>query len=530
MLSDDRERKRNGGTMMIQVQAAGWLGLASLCSVVAQEISLLPASGEESAAVDFAKVKALAAERALRPFVKRRSDWPAYWNDLTAHDYEKIKVRAEKAWWHEEKLPFALGFLHPGGAYRETTSLAEIVEGHAHELEWKADFFDYEALTIPNDTQAPPGYAGFKVLMPLLNADSLDAWTIFEATNLFRCVAPGLEFGVSSRGVAINPADPALEETAIWQRFWFEKPAVTAKALQFFTLLDSPSVCGAYRFRITPGRSTVMEVEAELTFRQSVTLAGLAPLSSMCWFSELTQPKPQDYRPEVHHSDGLLIQQGDGEVLWQPLDSGKSLRHSEFAADTLLGFGLIQRDRLFGNYQDLSSRFHERPSAYIEPVGTWPPGKLHLFEQPATDAHAENVLACWEPTTPPKVGQPFSLGYRIHWLNEMSVPGLCKVLASRRSQTTFTADEQRPNIVQFYVDYSQSAKIIEDAMPVVLTVDVSEGVKLLDKQVEKNPDTGGWRGIFRVQVPLSVESFTSNCRLLAEGRPISERWTYQWKR
>lgn len=480
--------------------------------------------------MDFAKIKSLASERALRPYVSRREDWAPFWSELSQHDYRKIKFRREQALWAADKRPYGVEFIHPGGMYHETTLLAEIVKGKAVDLNWDSGLFDYDDLAIPDSTSAPPGYSGFKVLLPLEKPDAPDEWAVFDAANAFRCIAPGLRFGLSARGWVVNPAEPASEESPVWQRFWLIQPAGNAKALELLGLLDSPSACGAYRFRITPGRSTVMEVEAEITLRQPIPLFGLAPLASMCWFSEMTQPKPLDYRPEVHESDGLLINQAEGNVLWVPLETSTSLRHAQFDVESLLGFGLVQRDRLFASYQDLKNGYQLRPSAYVEPVGVWPAGKIHLFEQPTSDSHAQNVTACWQPGASLKVGQPFSLGYRIHWLNEMSAPGLSKVLGSRRTQTAFGSAEKRPDTVEFVIDFSQSAKIFSEPNQVILNAEVSGGAKLMSKRLEPNPETGGWRAFVEVQVAPDLDAFTSNCRLLGEGRAISERWTYQWKR
>ena len=51
-----------------------------------------------------------------------------------------------------------------------------------------------------------------------------------------------------------------------------------------------------------------------------VKTLGIAPLTSMFFFGE-NQPRPQDFRPEVHDSDGLMMATGDGEWLWRPLQN-----------------------------------------------------------------------------------------------------------------------------------------------------------------------------------------------------------------
>ena len=41
----------------------------------------------------------------------------------------------------------------------------------------------------------------------------------------------------------------------------------------------------------------------------------------MFWFGKNSERKSDDYRPEVHDSDGLLMRMGNGEMLWRPLDN-----------------------------------------------------------------------------------------------------------------------------------------------------------------------------------------------------------------
>jgi len=64
-----------------------------------------------------------------------------------------------------------------------------------------------------------------------------------------------------------------------------------------------------------------------------------------------THPKPDDFRPEVHDSDGLQIKLADGRYLWRPLDNTPGqLRLSIFETPKLKGFGLGERDRDFKNF------------------------------------------------------------------------------------------------------------------------------------------------------------------------------------
>jgi glucans biosynthesis protein len=72
-----------------------------------------------------------------------------------------------------------------------------------------------------------------------------------------------------------------------------------------------------------------------------------------------------DFRTEVHDSDGLLLQTTNGGWIWRPLvNPEKEHQTSHFAMDNPKGFGLLQRDREFGHYEDLQSRI---PSIRLKP-------------------------------------------------------------------------------------------------------------------------------------------------------------------
>lgn len=62
---------------------------------------------------------------------------------------------------------------------------------------------------------------------------------------------------------------------------------------------------GAYRFSVTPGETTVMEVEAVLFPRADLNEVGIAPLTSMYSHSPSDHLSNADYRPSVHDSKDL---------------------------------------------------------------------------------------------------------------------------------------------------------------------------------------------------------------------------------
>src|SRR3546814_9910104 len=65
----------------------------------------------------------------------------------------------------------------------------------------------------------------------------------------------------------------------------------------------------------------VMDIDCSLFLRRDVARLGIAPATSMFWFSETLKQTAVDWRPEVHDSDGLAMWNGDGERIWRPLNN-----------------------------------------------------------------------------------------------------------------------------------------------------------------------------------------------------------------
>jgi periplasmic glucans biosynthesis protein len=79
------------------------------------------------------------------------------------------------------------------------------------------------------------------------------------------------------RGLAIDTALDHGEEFPLFTTFWLERPAKDSGSLTVYALLNSPSAAGAYRFDITPGATSVMDVDAALYPRKPIERLGVAP-------------------------------------------------------------------------------------------------------------------------------------------------------------------------------------------------------------------------------------------------------------
>ena len=179
-------------------------------------------------------------------------------------------------------------------------------------------------------------------------------------------------YGLSARGLAINSWQSGPEEFPRFSAFWLERPS-EGRPLVAYASLEGPSVTGAYRFEITPAsdaaQETAIDVTARLFFRADIGEIGIAPLTSMFLFAETNRSSFDDYRPQVHDSNGLIIERDGGEVFWRPLNNTPGIGNSYLWENNPRAFGLYQRDRSFETYQDAGAHYERRPSARVEPVG-----------------------------------------------------------------------------------------------------------------------------------------------------------------
>src|SRR5262249_52761894 len=159
---------------------------------------------------------------------------------------------------------------------------------------------------------------------------------------------------------------------------------------------------GAFRFTIRPGDTTVFDTETALYPRVDVTQPGFAPITSMFFFDANDRRDVDDYRPAVHDSDGLAMRNGRGEEMWRPVSNPRDLQIPTFADSNPRGFGRRQRERDFHAYEDLESEFERRPSLWVEPIGDWGEGAVHLIEIPTKEEIHDNLVAFWRPKEPLK--------------------------------------------------------------------------------------------------------------------------------
>jgi glucans biosynthesis protein len=479
--------------------------------------------GAPAHAFGFDDVAAQAERQAKAAYKSESRKPPAELAALNYDQYRDIRFRPDHALWRPEALPFEVMFFHLGKFQTQAVRINEVTPQGMRHIPYKSSDFNYGQNKLSPEKWGDVGFAGFRAHSPLNGSQYKDEVVVFLGASYFRALGAGQRYGLSARGLAIDTVGGSGEEFPRFAEFWIVRPTGNAKALTVYALLDSPRASGAYQFTVDPGNETVMDVRARLFLRAPVATLGIAPLTSMYAFGE-NQPHRTDFRPEVHDSDGLMVATGSGEWLWRPLLNPKQTLTTSFSMRELRGFGVMQRDRNFASFQDSEARYEMRPSAWIEPVGSWGAGRVELVQLSTPDETNDNIVAYWVPDKLPALGQPLDFSYRLHWQGaQMQRPPGAWVTQTRvgRGYAELADDEQ-----QFVVDFTgpSLAKLPADA-PVKAVVTAPSNGQIVESNAYFVEATGEWRMIVRAR-QLDPKKATELRGFLQSGNDIlTETWS-----
>jgi glucans biosynthesis protein len=486
--------------------------------------SLLLAIAPAALAFGFDDVGAKARSLAAQPYKPPPIKVPPELRDLDYDAYRDIRFRPDKALWRDEKLPFEVMFFHQGRTVLEPVRINIAEPSGERTVDFDPALFDYGRNKLEPQKFHGLAFSGFRVHYPINKPGYKDEVLVFQGASYFRAVGKGQHYGLSARGLAVDTAAAEGEEFPRFVEFWLEKPRPGATSMTIYGLLDSPRLSGAYRFVLTPGTDTAMQVTARLYLRDRVGKIGMAPLTSMFAFGE-NQPGRDDYRPEVHDSDGLSIQSADGEWIWRPLVNPRRLLVTSFSTTNPRGFGLMQRDRTPSSYEDPEALYERRPSTWIEPVGNWGAGRVELVQIPSPDETNDNIVAYWVPQVAPVVGQPFEFAYRMRWQLAGTTPARKGWVVQTRRGRGFV---RRPDgDVNYVVDFDgpqlRALAAGSDIEPVVWA-DANAEVRELN--LFKNPVSGMWRMTVRfrrndIGKPVELRAY-----LKQQQSTLTETWSY----
>lgn len=490
----------------------------------------------------YERLVAFAASQAERAYTPTPEDLPPDLAALSYDAYQAIRFRPERTIRLGRLFSLQLfhrGFLHRKRAQITLQSQAE--PGRARTLAYDPALFDLGTTLRERTYPAGLGYAGFRlgVAFDPARPDVQEEFVVFLGASYFRLRGRDQFYGLSARGAALNTFAPGGEEFPDFEAFWIEEPAGDETSITVLALLDGPSLSGAYRFRIEPGEPARMSVSASLHPRRRIERLGLAPLTSMFLHGQngpgAHGAKPiDDYRPQVHDSDGLLVA-SPGDRLWRPLTNGRPVSQiSAFRTEPLEGFGLLQRERRYGAYLDPQARHEDRPGLWVTPGQdgrAFAAGTVQLFEIPTIEEYTDNIVAAFVPDTPVEPGRPIALDYTLTTVGREPNAVLPDRLARVVSTRIGSAEQLRPSNPpdprrRLYAIDFEGGPLPSDPMAQIDVMLSASAGSFVEPYAARVPQTGGWRlyAEYRPPDPLPTGDVVLRARLSHAGKVISETW------
>jgi glucans biosynthesis protein len=239
------------------------------------------------------------------------------------------------------------------------------------------------------------------------------------------------------------------------------------------------------------------------------------------------RPRPfDDYRPEVHDSDGLTLHTGGGEWLWRPLLNPRTLRVSSFSDEHPRGYGLSQRDRDFSHYQDEDAHYQRRPSYWVAPLGDWGKGTVELIEIPNDEDIHDNITSYWIPSMHLQPHKPFTFSYLLSAYSnapQLSPGGHAIATRTTALHPRGGGDSARRILIDFAGGDLESLAATQPVKPEIS----SHNGDIDNVSIQRLVENGVWRVTFRV-LPKNSQAMDLRCYLTLYGEALTETWTYLW--
>ena len=494
----------------------------------APEPSPMPVSEEQPAPASdtaFGFEQAVEAARALsREAFQEPATLPQAAANLNYDTYRRIQGTESAMAWGREGEDTRVLFDPRGYLFTHDVKINIAEDGEVRARPYSPEDFNFFDLPLPDEARDTLGFSGFRLLAPINRSGKFDEVVSFKGASFFRALGAGNVFGASARGLSIGTASPDGEEFPFFREFWLVRPEPGDTSVRVYALMDSASVTGAFAFDITPGPMTEIDVDAVFFPRRELRSVGVAPITSMYFFSPQDSRKQTgDYRPAVHDSEGLAIRMHNGEWVWRPLSNPQTLQVSVLAGQSPRGFGLMQRRRDFDDYSDMEAGYEHRPNVWIEPKGDWGAGQLTLVEIPTANEYNDNIVTFWRPREPWQVGEPERLSYSMTW--SMTPPEVSSVVAVEETRAGRSPGSEGRRYM-FAIDYGTGvpASFLDGAEPFVTA---SQG-RVLNPHLVRHRETGRTRLTFEFD-PQGANIAEFRALVTKAGRPVTETWLYRWR-
>ena len=453
--------------------------------------------------------------------------------DIDYQTYRAIRFKPEQSLWHGEN-DYEVQFFHPGFLYQLPVTVNVIdADNDASPIAFEKAMFSYDGKASPlgQYTKDENGFAGFRLHYPIKNEEYKDEFAVFLGASYFRLVGKNQVYGISARGLAIDTALSKGEEFPHFTQFWLIEPK-EGQPITVYARLESPSVAGAYKFVVQPGVDTEVKVQSWLFAREDVDKLGIAPFTSMFLYGENTQKRHDDYRPEVHDSDGVLMVTHAGEEIWRPLTNPSRLQVTSLSDSHPKGFGMLQRDGEWDNYLDAEANYHLRPGLWVTPEAGFEKGRLEVVEIPTNSEIHDNIVAFWTPEKPFVSGESLYFSYNLSTVEQNPfVSELASVVRTRQGAAVLPGDEFEDASLnttrQFSIDFSAPSGFSFNSDTTKLIVQASNG-QVSKQRMHPVADGAEIRATFFLK-PKEKQTVDMRAYIEQDGKRISEVWNYVYQ-
>lgn len=479
----------------------------------------------------FDLLKAQARKLVTEPFVGPPHPAPSIVEKIDYEAWGKISFDVNQALYAKGPGQFPVSFFHLGKFFPKAVAMHVVEAGQAREIIYDPDYFEMPADSPARLLPKGAGFAGLRIQEA--RGSALDwhhnDWVAFLGADYFRAIGALHQYGLSCRAIALDVAvDDKPEEFPDFTHIYIDESG-PRNGLTLYAMLEGPSIVGVCKIEAVRGTGVVMDIDQLLCLRRDISRFGVAPLTSMYWFSETIKPTAIDWRPEVHDSDGLAMWTGRGERVWRPLNNPDRTIASAFLDDNPRGFGLMQRDRNFDHYLD-GVFYDRRPSLWVEPKGQWGKGAVQLIEIPTDDEIHDNIVAMWVPEKPVSAGSELNFAYRLYWLADQPDPGdIARCVATRLGNGGQPGQPRPKGVRKFMVEFlgGPLADLPYGAKPEPVLWASRGTFSYIYTEAVPDDVRGHWRAQFDLTVtgtdPVEMRLF-----LRSGSKILSETWTFQY--